>query len=150
MTVPGMDPKQIAIMIQATAHDTATLLADDLDLDETLERFPAVHERIFNHVVTMYAAELVKAGFDGAQEVAAPAPQAPAQTPIPGATSDQGTDAKWASYFANPQDYYDNRRDKKSAGSPDFKHKRTGEALWLDGKYGSAPQWVLNKLGVQA
>lgn len=36
-----------------------------------------------------------------------------------------------ADFAANPQDWYDNRGNKKSERSPDAKHKKNGLALWL-------------------
>ena len=33
--------------------------------------------------------------------------------------------------LSNPDEWYDNRKTKKSPRHPDFKHKTTGEALWL-------------------
>lgn len=36
-----------------------------------------------------------------------------------------------ADFHANPQDWYDNRGNKKSERSPDAKHKKNGLALWL-------------------
>src|SRR5690606_5592134 len=57
-------------------------------------------------------------------------------------------DRAWQDYFANPGNYYDNRYDKRSPAAPDFKHKQTGEGLWLGGKY-PAPQWVLDRFAGQ-
>ncbi len=41
-----------------------------------------------------------------------------------------------------PWDYYDNRHSKRNPKAPDFKHKATGAALWLN----SAPAHVQAKL----
>ncbi|XP_010938617.1 protein OSB3, chloroplastic/mitochondrial [Elaeis guineensis] len=49
----------------------------------------------------------------------------------------------WRSLVENPSKWWDNRTNKLKPNSPDFKHKDTGEALWL-GSY--TPQWVLQKL----
>lgn len=46
-------------------------------------------------------------------------------------------------YFANPYEWWDNRKNKLYPGAPDFKHKSTGEALWLDPK---DPPWVKKQL----
>lgn len=71
----------------------------------------------------------------------------PAQ--VPGASSgDPKADAKWQRYFANPNDYYDNRANKRNPNAPDFKHKQTGESLWLAGKW-PAPEWVLQRFAQQ-
>ncbi|KFK29078.1 hypothetical protein AALP_AA7G086000 [Arabis alpina] len=49
----------------------------------------------------------------------------------------------WQVFFANPYDWWDNRRDKMNSRKPDFKHKYTGEALWLDS---DKPDWVTRQL----
>ncbi|KAG2719034.1 hypothetical protein I3760_03G248300 [Carya illinoinensis] len=41
----------------------------------------------------------------------------------------------WQPFFANPVDWWDNRKNKKNPKYPDFKHKDTGEALWVEGRY---------------
>ncbi|ESQ30815.1 hypothetical protein EUTSA_v10011640mg [Eutrema salsugineum] len=46
-------------------------------------------------------------------------------------------------FFANPQEWWDNRRDKLNPRWPDFKHKDTGEALWL---HSDTPVWVSRQL----
>lgn len=38
--------------------------------------------------------------------------------------------------------YYDNRLNKRNPKAPDFKHKTTGEALWIE----SAPQHIKAQL----
>ena len=38
---------------------------------------------------------------------------------------------KWRRFFADPGRYWDNRCGKRNPKSPDFKHKDTGEALWI-------------------
>ncbi|CDP06711.1 unnamed protein product [Coffea canephora] len=48
----------------------------------------------------------------------------------------------WKSLVENPSKWWDNRVGKKNAKSPDFKHKETGDALWLN----RSPDWVLSKL----
>lgn len=49
----------------------------------------------------------------------------------------------WQVFFANPYDWWDNRRNKMNPKQPDFKHKDTGEALWLDS---DKPVWVTRQL----
>ncbi|XP_024006016.1 protein OSB1, mitochondrial isoform X2 [Eutrema salsugineum] len=49
----------------------------------------------------------------------------------------------WQVFFANPQEWWDNRRDKLNPRWPDFKHKDTGEALWL---HSDTPVWVSRQL----
>ncbi|ERN01443.1 hypothetical protein AMTRI_Chr03g147790 [Amborella trichopoda] len=52
----------------------------------------------------------------------------------------------WQAFFANPVDWWDNRKNKKNPKYPDFKHKHTGEALWVEGKYN--PSWVKSQLAI--
>ncbi|CAL9094272.1 unnamed protein product [Musa textilis] len=49
----------------------------------------------------------------------------------------------WKSLVDNPIDWWDNRANKFNQKSPDFKHKKTGVALWLSS---TTPQWVLANL----
>ncbi|XP_027359050.1 protein OSB2, chloroplastic-like [Abrus precatorius] len=51
-------------------------------------------------------------------------------------------DQSWNDLIQNPAKWWDNRLDKRNAKAPDFKHKDTGEVLWLNG----SPSWVLPKL----
>ncbi|KAL0715716.1 hypothetical protein Bca4012_065038 [Brassica carinata] len=49
----------------------------------------------------------------------------------------------WEAFFANPDDWWDRRRSKKNPRQPDFKHKDTDEALWLNSE---TPVWVTSRL----
>ena len=49
----------------------------------------------------------------------------------------------WQVYFASPHEWWDNRKCKVNPKQPDFKHKDTGEALWLSPK---DPPWVKKQL----
>ncbi|KAL2895111.1 Protein OSB1 mitochondrial [Bienertia sinuspersici] len=49
----------------------------------------------------------------------------------------------WQVFFASPNEWYDRRKTKKNPKGPDFKHKSTGEALWLNA---SDPPWVKKQL----
>ncbi|CAM0885195.1 unnamed protein product [Alopecurus aequalis] len=49
----------------------------------------------------------------------------------------------WQNLVDNPQSWWDNRLDKRSPKAPDFKHKDTGEALWLSPK---TPSWITDAL----
>ncbi|EOA37013.1 hypothetical protein CARUB_v10010046mg [Capsella rubella] len=49
----------------------------------------------------------------------------------------------WQVFFANPYEWWDNRRNKKYPKQPDFKHKDTGEALWLSS---DLPDWITRRL----
>ncbi|THU66899.1 hypothetical protein C4D60_Mb05t19050 [Musa balbisiana] len=55
----------------------------------------------------------------------------------------QQKENSWKSLVDNPNDWWDNRANKFNQKSPDFKHKKTGEALWLSS---TTPQWVLTNL----
>ena len=71
--------------------------------------------------------------------------QQAAPAPIPGAVDgDPATAALWQSYFADPSAWWDNRRDKRNPKAPDFKHKASGDALWVGGK--KNPSWVAGRL----
>ncbi|XP_076931352.1 protein OSB1, mitochondrial-like [Bidens hawaiensis] len=50
----------------------------------------------------------------------------------------------WQEFFANPVDWWDNRKNKRSPYYPDFKHKDTGEALWVEGRMN--PSWIKSEL----
>ncbi|XP_027934755.1 protein OSB1, mitochondrial-like [Vigna unguiculata] len=52
----------------------------------------------------------------------------------------------WQAFFANPGEWWDNRMTKRNPKAPDFKHKDTGEALWIEGRY--TPQWVSSQLEI--
>lgn len=54
----------------------------------------------------------------------------------------RGRDELWKDLLEHPEKWWDNRLKKLKERAPDFKHKETGEALWLDG----SPTWVLSKL----
>lgn len=49
----------------------------------------------------------------------------------------------WHVFFSDPHEWWDNRKNKKHPRSPDFKHKDTGEALWIDS---NDPPWVKSQL----
>ncbi|XP_042517666.1 protein OSB2, chloroplastic-like [Macadamia integrifolia] len=56
------------------------------------------------------------------------------------------TQELWQAFFANPVDWWDNRKNKRNPKYPDFKHKHTGEALWVEAKYN--PPWVKSQLAI--
>jgi hypothetical protein len=74
--------------------------------------------------------------------------------PIPGGGGDAKTNAAWQEYFQDPSQWWDNRTSKRSAGAADFAHKTRKnskgfpDGLWLKSRFGDAPQWVLDRLGV--
>ncbi|XP_065861038.1 protein OSB2, chloroplastic-like [Euphorbia lathyris] len=52
----------------------------------------------------------------------------------------------WQAFFANPSEWWDNRNNKRNPKYPDFKHKDTGEALWVEGR--NNPAWVKSQLEI--
>jgi len=46
----------------------------------------------------------------------------------------------WREFFSDPSQWWDGRPEKVNARYPDFKHKKTQEALWLDDQRN--PPWV--------
>ncbi|XP_068640275.1 protein OSB1, mitochondrial-like [Aristolochia californica] len=61
-----------------------------------------------------------------------------------GSNQEGSTEKLWQAFFANPVDWWDNRKNKRNPKYPDFKHKHTQEALWVDAKYN--PPWVKSQL----
>lgn len=53
-----------------------------------------------------------------------------------------GKEEIWKSLVENPNQWWDNRLDKKHPKAPDFRNKENGQGLWLD----TLPDWVLSKL----
>ena len=167
----GMDPKQLAILAQASAHDAAEIVASwepefPASLENLVNAFRETHYQIFNYLAEFIAAETLKAGFPGAEAgLPSTLPSSPAQiapaygnavdapTPIPGTGSDKD-DAKWQEFFNTRDQWWDNRSDKRSPNAADFAHKTRKnergypEGLWLNGKFGKAPAWVFEKLGM--
>lgn len=69
----------------------------------------------------------------------------------------EGVEDRWKdALIANPGDWYNNVGDSRATSGggsgPDFKFKdddaKVG-SLYLNGKYGPAPKWVFDKLGLQ-
>ena len=61
-----------------------------------------------------------------------------------GAASAHVAEAQWTALFSNPRAFWDNREGKRNPRAPDFKHKETGEALWITSK--TTPAWVAGAL----
>ncbi|GAV77719.1 SSB domain-containing protein [Cephalotus follicularis] len=49
----------------------------------------------------------------------------------------------WQVFFTNPYEWWDNRNRKVNSRQPDFRHKDTGEALWLNP---NDPPWIKRQL----
>lgn len=52
----------------------------------------------------------------------------------------------WQVFFANPYEWQDLRKCKVNQNQPDFKHKGSGEALWLRPH---DPPWIARQLQLQ-
>ncbi|KAL3628546.1 hypothetical protein CASFOL_027592 [Castilleja foliolosa] len=53
-----------------------------------------------------------------------------------------GLGDSWKNLVENPGNWFDNRMNKKNPKAPDFKHKESNDALWLN----RCPDWALTKL----
>jgi len=51
---------------------------------------------------------------------------------------------RWREFFTDPSQWWDNRMEKGNPGYPDFRHKKSKEPLWIDGKFN--PPWVESEL----
>ncbi|XP_031097553.1 protein OSB1, mitochondrial-like [Ipomoea triloba] len=49
----------------------------------------------------------------------------------------------WQVFFSNPSEWWDNRKNKVNHKGPDFKHRYSGEALWLQQ---NDPPWIRRQL----
>ncbi|CAK9275513.1 unnamed protein product [Sphagnum jensenii] len=54
----------------------------------------------------------------------------------------------WQEFFSDPSQWWDHRLEKVNARYPDFKHKKTKQALWLNGRWN--PVWVEAELEAMA
>ncbi|KAH8962376.1 hypothetical protein BDL97_05G099200 [Sphagnum fallax] len=54
----------------------------------------------------------------------------------------------WRKFFSDPSQWWDHRLDKGNSKYPDFKHKKTQQALWLNGRF--KPPWVETELAAIA
>lgn len=76
--------------------------------------------------------------------------QQPQQQPYQGGGAGGGAqqlsgEQKWALFFGDPSSYWDNRLSKRAPRAPDFKHKTSGEGLWISSR--DTPAWVEGRLG---
>ncbi|XP_062164609.1 protein OSB1, mitochondrial-like [Alnus glutinosa] len=49
----------------------------------------------------------------------------------------------WQVFFTNPYEWWDNRKHKVNSWQPDFRHRHTGETLWLSP---NDPPWIKRQL----
>lgn len=174
----SLTPKDHQIIAQSAAHDAATIVAaaiqgGQLAYEDAHAHFDAwrdhvrkstlrIIEEATGSVEEQAVANVVQA-FPGTTDVSGPAPAVPAAGPAPAPgpapfpgpvaeTKGSKEEALWQHLFANPDDWWDNRQDKangRSPNGPDFKRKSDKAGLWIHGRYGSAPDWVLQRLGVK-
>lgn len=52
----------------------------------------------------------------------------------------------WKTFFANPFEWWDNRTNKRNPRAPDFRHKDSGEGLWIESRH--SPSWLKSQLDV--
>ena len=69
--------------------------------------------------------------------------EAPVAESSGSSVADEGEDYLWRQYFSDPSQWWDNWKNKRNPKGPDFKHKVTREALWIDGWY--TPRWVRDR-----
>ncbi|KAJ7539790.1 hypothetical protein O6H91_11G109000 [Diphasiastrum complanatum] len=50
----------------------------------------------------------------------------------------------WQIFFSDPSQWWDSRFDKEDSAAPDFKHKTTKQALWINDRF--SPPWLKAKL----
>ncbi|KAJ7527753.1 hypothetical protein O6H91_16G069500 [Diphasiastrum complanatum] len=50
----------------------------------------------------------------------------------------------WQQFFLDPSKWWDKRFDKGNSEAPDFKHKTTEKALWINDRF--SPSWLQSKL----
>lgn len=159
---------QVAAKIASDLVIAATK-SDDIDLDKMVGLFVSTTDMVNQAIQTAIGTIEVQAGFPGSTvgpDVYPPTTYAATSTPItassgapvpddiPGAEPGSETEQLWREYFANPGNFYDNRNNKRSAGSPDFAHKTKKNAkgyaagLYLpeNDKYKKNPTWVASAL----
>lgn len=115
-------------------------VADDDDLATIESKVNATYAFVKTAVLTQLGVETVADG-GVVRDVPANKPAAkPATKPAPRKTVTKANDKAplWQDWIDNPDDWWDNRNDKRNPKAPDFKHKKSGEALWLS----SAPEFA--------
>ncbi|CAK9267668.1 unnamed protein product, partial [Sphagnum jensenii] len=58
------------------------------------------------------------------------------------------TEKLWREFFVDPSHWWDHRPEKTNERYPDFKHKKTGEALWIEDRRN--PAWVAGEMAAMA
>lgn len=69
------------------------------------------------------------------------------RTSIIDSSSDLTNEMYWRQFFDCPSEWWDNRSTRRNPRAPDFKHKVTSKALWIDNRH--TPEWVRARLQVK-
>lgn len=77
---------------------------------------------------------------DNVAEQYSATPSATSVQPATGRMSPEREVELWAELQSNQASFWDNRFNKRNPKAPDYKHKQTGEALWLSSR--GAPEWT--------
>jgi len=144
----GSYGEQVLKQIGDAFFQAKTVVFDELGLDFNVDAGGVVREAIN---ATLGQVTEVQAPRQQPKQIAAaaPAPQpAPQPQPAPVAvdqsqppydsrTSDRqekSANARWAKarLESHPDEFWDNRNDKRNPKAPDFKHKDSGIGVWLD------------------
>ncbi|KAJ7514799.1 hypothetical protein O6H91_23G059500 [Diphasiastrum complanatum] len=57
-----------------------------------------------------------------------------------------GVERLWQKFFWDPSQWWDKRFDKENPEAPDFRHKTTNKALWINDKF--SPSWLQAKFAI--
>jgi hypothetical protein len=128
---PGADADAIDVALKAAAFTAKAHVLEQLGLAVRVDELGVIRE-----LERVLDAKVVETKTSGA-------------APKPAARKAQADDkeAMWAELHneyqssgtstGNTKSYWDNREGKRNPKAPDFKHKQTGEGLWLN----QAPEW---------
>lgn len=142
-----MAQKDASIVAQVAAKAAAELYQGLGDIDGMANAMV----RIFNGIVHLGGDPMEvpeNQSFAAEQNLAQGGIQATVQRDL---SSEKG---RWEDLFAHPGDWWDNRNDSRATinggNGPDFRFKNDKEVkgLFLNGRYGPAPAWVFEKLGL--
>jgi hypothetical protein len=144
----GSYGEQVLAKIGDAFFQAKTVVFDELGLDFNVDAGGVVREAAGGVVREAINATLgqvteVQAPRQQPKQITAPAPQpAPvavdqSQPPYDPRTTDRqekSANARWAKarLETHPDEFWDNRNDKRNPKAPDFKHKDSGIGVWLD------------------
>ena len=140
-------PEQVTGMIEAIYNKVTELAPIP---DQPAEQRQVAQIPVQQVVTPQQGVQNAMQAFPGAQVV----PQAPIQ----GIHAGSKVDELWANVLSNPQDWYNNTGEQgvslHGGKKPDFRHKQLKKpdgnsvSLWLNGKFGPAPDWVWQGLNI--